>query len=106
MTLRPGVAMETTVVWGAAMASGSRSKGVEIDGFVRVAAAVPPVRVTDFEFNRAQTLALWQQADEAGCVAVFFPELGLSSYTAGDLHMDQHVLAQSLDALRWLTEEA
>src|SRR5919108_1663250 len=76
--------------------------GPDIDGFVRVAAAVPPVRVTDFEFNREQTLSLWRQADDEGCAALFSPELGLSSYTAGDLHMDQHLLAQSLEALRWL----
>src|SRR5579884_3721257 len=72
------------------------------EGFVRVAAAVPRVRVTDFTFNREQTLDLWQQADEDGCAVVFFPELGLSSYTAGDLHLDrrlQQAVLESLDAL-------
>ena len=48
----------------------------QIEGFVRVAAAVPPVRVTDFEFNREQTLALWRQADDEGVAAVFFPGAG------------------------------
>src|SRR5437764_13471915 len=88
------------------MASGARSTGPDVAGFVRVAAAVPPVRVTDFAFNREQTLALWRQANDDGCAAVFFPELGLSSYTAGDLHMDQHLLTQSLQSLQWLVDEA
>src|SRR5437870_3032686 len=78
----------------------------KIAGFVRMAAAVPPVRVTDFTFNREQTLALWRQANDDGCAAVFFPELGLSAYTAGDLHMDQHLLAQSLGSLEWLLAES
>src|SRR5258708_846672 len=74
-------------------------------GFARVAAAVPPVRVTDFAFNREQTLALWRQADRDGVAVAYSPELGLSSYTAGDLHMDTHLLQQSLASLEWLVTE-
>lgn len=70
--------------------------------FVRVAAAVPPVRVTDFAYNREQTLELWRRAHAEGVAAVFFPELGLSSYTAGDLHLDSHLLKTSLESLQWL----
>src|SRR5438128_1682919 len=82
------------------------SKPGQVDGFVRVAAAVPPVRVTDFTFNREQTLALWRQANDDGCALAIFPELGLAAYTAGDLHMDQHLLAQSLASLEWLADES
>lgn len=73
-------------------------------GFVRVAAAVPRVRVTDFAFNRTQTLALWEQASAEGCAAVFFPELGLSSYSAGDLLMDRQLQQSALDSLQALLE--
>src|SRR5919206_331850 len=73
-------------------------------GFVRVGAAVPPVRVVDFEFNREQTLALWRRADDEGLAVVFFPELGLSAYTAGDLHMDRHVHAECLASIAWLRQ--
>jgi NAD+ synthase (glutamine-hydrolysing) len=75
-------------------------------GFVRIGAAVPPVRVTDFEFNRRHTFDLWRQADAEGTAVVFFPELGLSAYTAGDLHMDRHVHAAALDSLDWLRQQA
>lgn len=74
-------------------------------GFVRVAAAVPPVHVVDFEFNRRHTLELWRQAHDDGAAVVFFPELGLTAYTAGDLHMDRHVHAEALESLRWLLAE-
>jgi NAD+ synthase (glutamine-hydrolysing) len=72
------------------------------EGFVRVAAAVPRVRVADVEYNREQTLELWQRAHDQGCAVVYYPELGLSAYTAGDLHLDrhlQHAVVESLQAL-------
>jgi NAD+ synthase (glutamine-hydrolysing) len=75
------------------------------DGFVRVAAAVPRVRVADFAFNRAETLALWQRAHDEGCAVVYFPELGLSAYTAGDLHLDRRLQAAVLESLAALLRE-
>lgn len=74
-------------------------------GFARVGAAVPRVRVTDFVFNREQTLELWQQANDAGCAVVFFPELGLSAYTAGDLFMDQELERAVRESLGFLLDE-
>ena len=74
------------------------------DGLVRIAAAVPPVRVADFTFNSEQTLVLWRQAHAEGVAVAIFPELGLSSYTAGDLHMDGRALAAAREALAWLLE--
>ncbi len=75
------------------------------EGYSRVAAAVPRVRVTDFAYNCEQTLELWQQAHDEGCAVVYFPELGLSSYTAGDLHMDQQLQRSVLESLRTLLAE-
>lgn len=72
--------------------------------FVRAAAAVPLVRVADYAFNREQTLQLWRQAHREGVGVVFFPELGLTAYTAGDLHMDSHHLAMARESLAWLLE--
>ncbi|HWW09921.1 MAG TPA: NAD(+) synthase [Candidatus Acidoferrales bacterium] len=58
-------------------------------GFIRVAAAVPHVRVADPAFNAEHTLGLARRADEAGAALVVFPELGLSAYTDDDLfHQD------------------
>jgi len=74
-------------------------------GFARIAAAVPRVRVTDFAFNREHTLHLWQRASDAGCAVAYFPELGLSSYTAGDLHLDHHLQNAVLDSLGELLGE-
>ena len=73
-----------------------------LSGYLRVGAAIPPVRVTDVTGNRDATLHLWRQAHDAGVHAVWFPELGLASYSAGDLHLDLR-LGQAVDeALAWL----
>lgn len=53
--------------------------------FVRVAVAVPAIRVADPAFNAEQTIALLRQAAEQRAALVLFPELGLSAYSSDDL---------------------
>jgi len=60
-------------------------------GFVRVAAAVPPLKVADIEHNLREILSFARQADERRAQIVVFPELCLTGYTAGDL-FHQHLL--------------
>jgi NAD+ synthase (glutamine-hydrolysing) len=52
---------------------------------VRVAAAVPRVRVGDPRFNGARTVELAQRADAEHAALVIFPELGLAAYSSEDL---------------------
>jgi NAD+ synthase (glutamine-hydrolysing) len=63
--------------------------------FVRVAAAVPHVKVAEPGFNAERTIALAGRASESGAALVIFPELGLSAYAIDDL-LHQHAL---LDAV-------
>ena len=44
-------------------------------GFIRVAAAVPEVRVADVEFNTDEIIRLFNAACEKNAYAVVFPEL-------------------------------
>lgn len=67
--------------------------------FVRVAVAVPPVRVADPAFNADQTVALMKQAEERKALLVAFPELGLSAYSCEDLFQQQALLDACQDAL-------
>jgi NAD+ synthase (glutamine-hydrolysing) len=63
-------------------------------GFVRVAAAVPHLRVADPPFNAEQTVRLARRAAEDGAALVAFPELGIAAYTAEDLfHQDALLVA-------------
>jgi NAD+ synthase (glutamine-hydrolysing) len=54
-------------------------------GFVRVAAAVPHMRIGDPAFNAEHTLGLARQASDEHAALVIFPELGLSGYSIDDL---------------------
>jgi NAD+ synthase (glutamine-hydrolysing) len=60
--------------------------------FIRVAVAIPPVRVADPEFNTKQTVELMQRAAHRRAVLVLFPELGLSAYTCEDLFHQRAIL--------------
>ena len=51
-------------------------------GFVKVAAAVPAVKVADCLFNAEQTEKLIFRADEQGVEVIVFPELNLTGYPA------------------------
>jgi NAD+ synthase (glutamine-hydrolysing) len=57
--------------------------------FVRVAVAVPEVRVADPAFNAAQSIELLRDAAARDVALVVFPELGLSAYSCDDLFQQQ-----------------
>ena len=70
--------------------------------FVRVAAAVPQVRIAEPAFNAQRVLELARRASDADAALVVFPELGLSGYAIDDL-LHQHALAGAvLDAVQWI----
>jgi NAD+ synthase (glutamine-hydrolysing) len=77
-----------------------------MESFARVCAAVPAVRVTAVERNLESSLALLREADSQGAEVVVFPELGLSSYTARDLFLDEVLLDGSLQALQSLVQHS
>jgi NAD+ synthase (glutamine-hydrolysing) len=75
-------------------------------GFVRIAAAVPHVRIADPAYNVERTLALARRADDAGAAVLAFPELGISGYSIEDLFHQQAVLDAVRDAIEQLRTES
>jgi NAD+ synthase (glutamine-hydrolysing) len=75
-------------------------------GFARVTVAVPACKPGATKHNLDETLAMWREAHAARSHVVIFPELGLSSYTARDLFLDDTLLASSLGALERIVEES
>ena len=57
--------------------------------YIRIACAVPPVRVGDVKKNAEDICAYIEKADEAGADLVVFPELALTGYTCGDLFFQE-----------------
>lgn len=66
-------------------------------GFLKVAAAIPHVRVGDCDHNTERMAALADEAARRGVEIVVFPELGITGYTCGDLLL-QPVLLDAADA--------
>ena len=66
-------------------------------GFLKVAAAIPHLRVADCEYNAARMLAMAQDAAQRGVEIVVFPELCITGYTCGDLLL-QPTLLDAADA--------
>jgi len=69
-------------------------------GFVKVAAAVPAVRVADVEFNARQIITAIKDADDKGVGIITFPELCVTGYTCQDLFRSQLLLDGADKALR------
>jgi NAD+ synthase (glutamine-hydrolysing) len=68
-------------------------------GYVRLAAAVPTVRVGDPHVNALRTLELARQASDAGAGVVVFPELGLAAYTSEDLFRQDALIEATAAAI-------
>ena len=76
-----------------------------IDGFLRVCAATPHIRVADCEHNAQRTIELMHQAASSGASLVVFPELGLTGYTCGDLFLSQTLLCGAERALEKILQQ-
>lgn len=68
-------------------------------GFVKVAAAVPAVRVGDCSFNAQHIISLINQAETAQASIIVFPELSITGYTCGDLFAQTLLLDEAEKAL-------
>ena len=72
--------------------------------FVRVAVAVPRIRVADPAFNAAETVKMLELAAAEGASLVAFPELGLAAYTSDDLFHQRALLDACEAALASVAE--
>ena len=74
------------------------------DGFIRVAAATPDLKVADPVFNREQTWKMMQEAASRDVKILVFPELGLTGYTCSDLFLQDTLIDQAKEELLWLLD--
>lgn len=68
-------------------------------GFIRVAAAVPAVKVADVDYNVQQVESLIAQAEGQGVEIVVFPELCLTGYSCQDLFKEQLLIEKAEEGL-------
>ncbi|MDO4266666.1 MAG: NAD(+) synthase [Eubacteriales bacterium] len=76
------------------------------DGYIRVAAATPEMRVADPEFNQKNMAVLMHEAAREEVKILVFPELSVSGYTCGDLFFQSVLIEASKRALFQLVKES
>ena len=70
------------------------------NGFLKVAAATPVVRLADTKANAEAHIALALKAYDEGVRVLVFPELSLTGATCGDLFATDTLLNSAVDALK------
>lgn len=67
--------------------------------FIKVAAACPKTRVANVQYNVENILTCINDAVKNETKFIVFPELCITSYTCGDLFLQEHLIRTSLDGI-------
>ncbi|MDX1675599.1 MAG: nitrilase-related carbon-nitrogen hydrolase, partial [Longimicrobiales bacterium] len=73
-------------------------------GYVRAAACVPRIRLSDPATNLEHTLELARQAHDRNAALAVFPELGLTGYSNDDLFQQDALLDAGVEAVGGVVE--
>lgn len=73
-------------------------------GFVKVAAATPDIRVADVKYNEERICEAIQKAADLHAKILVFPELCITGYTCSDLFHQEILLTDSIKALHRIVE--
>ena len=74
------------------------------DGFVKVAAGTPKIRVADCRYNAEQIFILMREADRQGVRVLCLPELCLTGYTCADLFLQDTLIRGAEEGLATILE--
>ncbi len=74
------------------------------NGFVKIAAAVPSVKVADCEYNTQQIESIIAKAEGQGIEILVFPELSVTGYTCQDLFRQSILLEQAESSVMMLLD--
>lgn len=73
------------------------------DGFVKVAAVTPKIKVADVKYNTSEIIRLMKEADDNGAKVIVFPELCITGYTCNDLFLQGIMLNKVKTAIQKIT---
>ena len=76
------------------------------DGFIRVCAATPDIRVADCTYNDGNIAKLMDEAYEKQVSVLVFPELCITGYTCGDLFLQDALLNAAQESLKHIVEHS
>lgn len=69
------------------------------NGFIKVAAATPNVKVANCSYNAQRIIEIIQKAHAEGVKVLVLPELSITAYTCSDLFFQDRLLSSALHAL-------
>ena len=75
------------------------------DGFIKVSAGTPDVRVADCEYNAGEIICMVHEMAEKGAMVMVFPELCITGYTCGDLFWQETLLKEAKSQLLRIAAE-
>ena len=68
-------------------------------GFVKVAAVTPKIRVADTGYNAKVICQAIKEAADEGAKVIVLPELCITGYTCGDLFLQEKLLREAKNEL-------
>ena len=74
-------------------------------GFIKVAAATPRIKVANPYFNAESALEVIKKSVEKKAKIIVLPELSLTGATSNDLFLQDVLIRESKNALEWLAEK-
>jgi NAD+ synthase (glutamine-hydrolysing) len=75
-------------------------------GFVRIAAAIPKLRIADVDFNVKAIIDTVRKARSQGVQVLVFPEMSVTGYSIGDLVHHEALLQKALKGLNEILNES
>lgn len=76
------------------------------DGFVKVAAVTPQIRVADTTYNGQLIRQLMHEACQSHAKIIVFPELCITGYSCGDLFLQRRLLQEAREELTKIAQES
>ncbi len=74
------------------------------NGYFRVAAVSPRLRVADCQYNADQIITSAQECARRGARLIVFPEMAVTGYTCGDLFHNAALLDSAIDGIKDICE--
>ena len=75
------------------------------NGYFKIAAALPALRVADPVYNTAELIRLTRNASDGGVAVLVFPELCVTGSTCGDLFQNDTLLASAKESLEYYLKQ-
>ena len=75
------------------------------DGFIKVAAGTPKIKVADCVHNAQAIISLMEEAADQGVKVLCLPELSLTGYTCGDLFLQSSLTRGAEEGLGLILEQ-